>query len=150
MKRRIALATPESVPKWLPLFQAYLRFYRVEQAPDSCAEFLAERLRRRQAVAFVYGEDAPSGFALMYAGFSSLTLRPAWLLHDLYIAPEARRQGAGEALIRRCQQYARELGGGEITLQTAHDNLPAQALYQKTGFLPDQAFRVYCWGSDAG
>ncbi|AXE33171.1 GNAT family N-acetyltransferase [Chromobacterium phragmitis] len=145
---QLSIATPESVTEWLALFTAYLDFYGVSQSQESCQDYLSERLRRRQAVAFLASEgDAPRGFALMYTGFSSLSLQPCWVLHDLYVAAEARRQGVGQSLIRRCQQYANDLGGGEIMLQTAHDNLGAQQLYQSLGFTLDRDFRVYYWNS---
>ncbi|WP_168209671.1 GNAT family N-acetyltransferase [Chromobacterium paludis] len=145
----LTIATPESLDEWLPLFTAYLAFYRVNQPAEACLSFLSERLRRRQAVAFVAAEQTqPQGFALMYTGFSSLTLRPCWTLHDLYVAPEGRGRGIGEQLIRRCQEYVHALGGGEIMLQTAHDNHPAQRLYERTGFALDRDFRVYGWRSE--
>ncbi|POA98285.1 GNAT family N-acetyltransferase [Chromobacterium sinusclupearum] len=149
MPASIAIATPESVSDWLPLFTAYLGFYRVSHPAEACQDYLSERLRRRQAVAFIASEnERPQGFALLYTGFSSLTLKPCWVLHDLYVAQEARGSGIGELLIQRCQQYARDLGGGEIMLQTAHDNQTAQQLYERTGFTLDRDFRVYYWNSE--
>ncbi|AVG17300.1 GNAT family N-acetyltransferase [Chromobacterium vaccinii] len=148
MDIQLSIATPESVSDWLPLFAAYLDFYRVHQSPGQCREYLCERLRRRQAIAFLAKRDgAAVGFALMYVGFSSLSLRPCWMLHDLYVSADARRHGVGKLLILRCQQYARDMGGGEIMLQTAHDNLNAQRLYENLGFALDRDFRVYNWSS---
>ncbi|MCD0494387.1 GNAT family N-acetyltransferase [Chromobacterium violaceum] len=146
MDIQLSIATPESVADWLPLFTAYLDFYRVSQPPEACREYLSERLRRRQAVAFLARRgDTPLGFALMYTGFSSLSLQPCWVLHDLYVASASRQEGVGKMLILRCQQYARDQGGGEIMLQTAHDNLNAQRLYESLGFAMDRDFRVYYW-----
>ncbi|UTH73506.1 N-acetyltransferase [Chromobacterium sp. IIBBL 290-4] len=148
MTTTLTIATPESVGSWLPLFTAYLAFYKVQQPPEACLDYLGERLRRRQAVAFLASQDGqPKGFALMYTGFSSLSLRPCWVLHDLFVAADARGQGFGAQLIKRCQQYALDLGGGEIMLQTAHDNKQAQRLYEKLGFKLDKDFRVYYWHS---
>ncbi|OHX11676.1 GNAT family N-acetyltransferase [Chromobacterium sphagni] len=148
MTTTLNIATPESVGSWLPLFTSYLAFYKVSQPPEQCLDFLSERLRRRQAVAFVVSTDnRPQGFAMMYTGFSSLSLQPCWVLHDLFVAPDARGQGFGQMLAQRCQQYARDMGGGEIMLQTAHDNLDAQKLYQSQGFKLDEDFRVYYWNS---
>ncbi|WP_158300740.1 N-acetyltransferase [Chromobacterium sp. ATCC 53434] len=150
MSANLTIATPESVGSWLPLFTAYLAFYQVSQPPEACLEYLGERLRRRQAVAFLASiGNRPQGFALMYTGFSSLALQPCWVLHDLFVAPEARSQGIGAQLIERCQQYARDLGGGQIMLQTAHDNQRAQQLYERLGFVQDKAFHVYYWSSGA-
>ncbi|MFO0711035.1 MAG: GNAT family N-acetyltransferase [Sandaracinus sp.] len=57
-------------------------------------------------------------------------------LHDILVTPEARGHGAGEALIRRFQQIARERGLPRIVLHSASPNVGAQRLFAKLGFRP--------------
>lgn len=145
MQIAIRQAGVESVRCWLPLFLAYLDFYQVAQPAEACAAFLEQRLSTGEAVVFL-AEDAAGvqGFALLYPGFSSLALRPHWLLHDLFVSPACRGGGVGRVLLERCQAHVAALGGG-LTLQTAHGNLNAQRLYEQSGFKLDSEFRVYEW-----
>jgi len=130
----------------LPLFKAYLAFYQVEQSDADCLAFLDERLQKHEARIWL-AEDAgvAVGFALMYPGFNSLTLKPNWLLHDLFVTPDYRGCGVSKQLLQCCQAHVLALGGGGIMLQTATDNTVAQALYESNGFVRDNAFLVYNW-----
>lgn len=74
--------------------------------------------------------------------FSSLAMKPAWLLGDLYVAPAGRRTGAGRALLREVLRRAREAGVSGVQLETAYDNLVAQGLYEAEGFVREE-FHVY-------
>jgi len=146
MSLKITAVTPHQLASCLPLFKAYLAFYHVEQSDADCLAFLEARLHAHQARLWL-AEDAEVaiGFALMYPGFNSLTLKPNWLLHDLYVAPEYRGSGVSKQLLQTCQAYVLSLGGGDIMLQTAHDNTVAQRLYERNDFVLDTEFRVYYW-----
>lgn len=147
MQIAIRQADAESVRSWLPLFLAYLDFYQVAQPAEACAAFLEQRLSKGEAVVFLAQDSAGvQGFALLYPGFSSLSLRPHWLLHDLFVAPASRGNGVARVLLRHCQAHVAALGGG-LTLQTAHGNLNAQRLYEQSGFKLDSEFRVYEWSA---
>ena len=50
------------------------------------------------------------------------------------VAPDHRRQGAGEALLREAIRQAGERGVKELFLEVRASNLPARALYEKLGF----------------
>jgi len=98
-------------------------------------------------VACGLGHDAEAlarlGFTQLYPLFSSLSLKRTWVLYDLFVAPEARRQGVAEALLERAKKLGQESGAAEISLDTAIDNLSAQALYEKFGFVRDEEFYTY-------
>lgn len=55
-------------------------------------------------------------------------------LHDVYVADAARRTHAGEALVGRFVELARERGAPRIVLHTATSNTRAQTLFRKLGF----------------
>lgn len=52
----------------------------------------------------------------------------------LCVAPAARRHGIGEALVRRCIDFGREVGAGSILLYSNQKLRPALHLYHKVGF----------------
>ncbi len=55
-------------------------------------------------------------------------------LRKMYLMPEARGLGLGEALIRQCLQGAKELGFHTCYLETLNTMVAAQGLYEKLGF----------------
>ncbi|MFJ8011617.1 GNAT family N-acetyltransferase [Streptomyces sp. NPDC096339] len=127
------------------LFRGYLDFYEVEVTdPDRPRAFLAERIAKDESLILL--ADAPGvgtvGFAQVYRAFSSLTMDTAWILNDLYVAPEGRRTGAGRALLREVLRRAREAGVAGVQLETAYDNTVAQGLYEAEGFVREE-FHVY-------
>ena len=70
-------------------------------------------------------------------------MRRLWILNDLYITAEARQRGLGLALLERAREFAIETGARGLELATATDNIPAQRLYEKTGWQKDLEFLHY-------
>jgi len=66
-----------------------------------------------------------------------------WLLNDVYVAPSARRQGVAAALLTAAAEHARALGAASLSLSTALDNAPAQALYESLGWQRERQFCEY-------
>lgn len=55
------------------------------------------------------------------------------ILYDLYVTSAARGQQIGEKLLQHSIDYIRENNYSHMIWETAHDNLAAQALYDKVG-----------------
>jgi ribosomal protein S18 acetylase RimI-like enzyme len=69
-----------------------------------------------------------------------------WILNDLYVSADYRKQGIGAALIDTAMNFAREDSAAYLALSTAVDNYTAQSLYEAIGFVkqqPDTAFFDY-------
>lgn len=54
----------------------------------------------------------------------------------LYVLPEYRRQGIGSTLMRVAEDYARQRGDRQITLQVFCKNQTAQQFYQSLEYAP--------------
>ncbi len=141
-------ATPAHVPLIAPLFDAYRQFYK--QTPDlaSAQAFLAARLADGSstvllALASAGATPAAIGFTQLYPSFSSTSMRRIWVLNDLFVAPAARKQGVGRALLERARDFAVASGAVEMMLQTAVTNTPAQALYESLGWQRDDEYYTY-------
>jgi GNAT superfamily N-acetyltransferase len=127
-----------------PLFDGYRQFYQQRSDPDGAQAFLRERLASDESVVFLALRDTIGlGFAQLYPTFSSVSMKRFWILNDLFVAPEARRQGVGEALLERARQFAVETGAKGLMLETAVTNTPAQRLYERMGWQRDTEFYVY-------
>lgn len=70
-------------------------------------------------------------------------MKRIWLLYDLFVDESARKHGVAQKLISRAEQLAKESDSAFIMLSTATDNIPAQALYERNGFVRDREFFVY-------
>ena len=133
-------ATAADAPALAPLFDAYRTFYRQPSDVAAAEAFLRARLVHGESVVFV-AEDAagrPVGFTQLYPTFSSVRLRTLWVLNDLYVAAEARRQGVGRTLLDRAQAYAAETGACAVALATSESNATAQRLYDAAGYVRDR------------
>ncbi|MEH6941278.1 GNAT family N-acetyltransferase, partial [Bacillus sp. JJ722] len=83
------------------------------------------------------------GFTQLYPTFSSISMKRAWILNDLYVTTEVREQGVGGMLLNKAKDYATETGAKSLSLSTAADNYSAQRLYKKNGYEKDTQFYHY-------
>jgi ribosomal protein S18 acetylase RimI-like enzyme len=126
------------------LFDDYRRFYGQRSKLTAARRFLKERLTKEESVIFLAFENrSPVGFAQLYPSFSSVSMKPLWILNDLYVAPAARRSGVASALLRKSEQLARRTRAKELVLETSRDNTRAQRLYGKLGWKLDKTFLTY-------
>ena len=56
-------------------------------------------------------------------------------LFGMWVAPEARRRGAGRRLVVAVVDWARERGVARVLLDVAEERPPARALYASCGFV---------------
>ncbi len=127
-----------------PLFDGYRQFYRQPTDIAAGRAFLAARLGQRESVILLAAmADRPAGFCQLYPIFSSVSMRRAWLLNDLFVDPNARGHGVGEALLDAAAAHGRDSGAAWLMLQTAHDNASAQRLYARAGWQREHAFYTY-------
>jgi GNAT superfamily N-acetyltransferase len=128
----------------VPLFDAYRRFYGQPSDLTGARTFLAYRFKRGESVIFLAVVDgAIVGFTQLYPTFSSVSMRRLWVLNDLFVTPDARKSGAGRALLERAERWAAETGAKGLTLSTQITNLGAQRLYEACGWTKDDEFLHY-------
>ncbi|GLK90887.1 GNAT family N-acetyltransferase [Pseudomonas turukhanskensis] len=127
------------------LFAGYLEFYQVPRPVDVIGEFLAARLQKGDSTLFLARDASGTaqGFVQLYPFYSSLALAPAFLLSDLYVSPDARRQGVGELLMNAARGHAEATGACGLQLETAKTNLAGQALYERLGYVKDEVYLTY-------
>ncbi|WAJ37033.1 GNAT family N-acetyltransferase [Pseudomonas sp. GOM7] len=141
----VTAATPSDLSDLVPLFAAYLRFYEVPRGAEDIHAFLGARLAQGDAQLLIARDEGgrAQGFVQLYPFHSSLALRPAWLLSDLYVEEHARRAGVGEALMNAARAHAEAHGACGLQLETAKTNLAGQRLYERLGYIRDEQFFTY-------
>ena len=134
----------EHLEQIVPLFDAYRVFYKRPSDKDTANQFLFERLKNREAIIFlVFVDNKAVGFTLLYPSFSSVSMQPIYILNDLYITKEFRKQGIGVALLNKAKQFCVEHNYKGLSLQTETTN-PAQHLYESLGWKKDPDLQ-YFW-----
>ena len=137
-------ATKADLDLVVPLFDAYRQFYRHPGDVERARRFLLERFEHEQSVIFLAFDGAAAvGFTQLYPSFSSGAMARIFVLNDLFVAPEARRCGAGSALLQAAAQYGRRIGALRLVLSTEVTDTSAQSLYERTGWKRDTVFCVY-------
>ncbi|KQM64727.1 acetyltransferase [Sphingomonas sp. Leaf16] len=143
---QICRATLQHLDRIVPLFDAYRQFYGRNSDLDGARAFLTARIKGDESVILLAADGA--GFAQLYPCFSSVRMRKTLILNDLFVAPEARCQGVGAALLDAACVHARSVGAAKMSLSTAVDNSAAHALYVRAGWERDAQFHTYTIGVD--
>ncbi|MCZ8517113.1 GNAT family N-acetyltransferase [Paenibacillus filicis] len=142
----VAQAVPEDAERIAPLFDQYRVFYKASSDLPQAISFLRSQLDKGTSVIyFAYGASRrePIGFTQLYPSFSSVSMRPIWILNDLFVSPDARGQGVAQQLMEAARLHAAETGAIRLELSTACDNAAAQRLYESLSYVRDEQFYHY-------
>lgn len=129
------------------LFDQYRIFYKKESDLVGVEAFLKERIEKNESEIFISFNDEKimTGFTQLYPLFSSTRMQRFWLLNDLYVNANYRRQGFSVGLIERAKKLCRDSGACGMMLETAKLNNEGNQLYPKTGFELDIDHNYYTW-----
>jgi len=121
------------------LFDKYRVFYHQPSDVALARQFLQQRLYNNESVIFAAldnqdGKIMPAGFTQLYPLYSSVRAKKNWILNDLYVEANYRKQGIGRRLIEAAMNFAKEAGATFVQLETMPDNTTAQRLYESIGF----------------
>ncbi len=135
------------LPSEWPIYKA-LRLQSLNDSPDAFGSTLDQELARTDAAwaerlqsAESSGQDCallaelggtPSG--LVWAKVDSTDPRTVNIF-QMWVAPQARARGVGEALLRAALQWATDYGAHEARLSVTCGDTPATRLYRRVGFV---------------
>ena len=142
---RMVRAGREELDDIVPLFDGYRQFYGQRSDVAAARAFLSDRIERDESVIYVAYTDPgeAAGFTQLYPSFSSVSLKPLWILNDLFVRTDVRRGGVGRALLERARVHAVETGAKGLVLSTGAANKAAQILYESCGWQRDDEFLHY-------
>jgi ribosomal protein S18 acetylase RimI-like enzyme len=109
-------------PEFVPLEDWRRRYFESIQGND------------QMSLQWVLVEGRRAGFVLF--GFESHRFLPrkTGMIYELYVAPEHRRRGVGEACARRAVELLRSRRVSKIQLEVMDGNEKAARLWRKLGF----------------
>ncbi|MCM2130512.1 GNAT family N-acetyltransferase [Larsenimonas rhizosphaerae] len=126
MTASVRLATPDDLD----------RLWQLETTcfSDDDDRFSRRQLRylltRAKAITLVCGDETLWGYATLLIRRASGFGR----IYSLCVAPDARGQGGGEALLEALEAQAQSLGLDQLRLEVRVDNDRALRLYQRRGY----------------
>lgn len=119
------------------------RFFTLAEPIDpGYGRFLAGETQNARAVVLV-AEALDDAGAARIVGYVFARMEPrSWealldasgVIHDVFVDPPARRQGAARALLREAIARLEALGAERVVLMSAWPNREAQALFASLGF----------------
>ncbi|GIO53321.1 N-acetyltransferase [Paenibacillus cineris] len=136
----------EDLHELAAIFDLYRIFYGQETDVEGAAAFLFERIEHRESVILI-AEDVKqgriAGFTQLYPVFSSISMKRSYILNDLYIREQYRKQGIARLLLEAAKRYAKLARAKGLSLSTAVTNVRAQQLYEQSGYVRDEQFIHY-------
>ncbi|WNJ20630.1 GNAT family N-acetyltransferase [Pontibacter sp. G13] len=142
---QIVQATLADLSVVADLFDQYRQWYRCDADLNGAEQYLRARMSQSESVIFLAKDKqgAGMGFTQLYPIFSSINMKRMWLLNDLFVAEEARKQGVGQGLLTAAQGHAQQTGAHSLMLETEVSNQPAQKLYEGMGWVRADGFYMY-------
>ena len=137
----IRLARQDDLDNLAVLFDLYRQFYECPSDPDAAKRWLQHNMEAQRSVIFTADTGSELlGLTQLYPALCSVDLVEYYVLYDLYVLEDARRQGVARALMNAASHWAREQGAARLDLETARDNAAGQALYRDLGYTLDEIF----------
>jgi GNAT superfamily N-acetyltransferase len=126
------------------LFDQYRVFYKSSSDYEAARKFLEDRFQNGDSTIFVASIDGHIvGFTQLYPSFSSVSMKRVWILNDLFVDKEYRRNSVAKSLMNAAEDFARQTRAVRIILATQISNIAAQSLYELRGYAKDEGFYHY-------
>jgi GNAT superfamily N-acetyltransferase len=124
--------SPENVDHLTGLVLALADYERLDPpSPEAIARLIkdvCEGVHVRGLLACYDG--TPVGYALYFTTYSSFLARPTMYLEDIFVSPQARLHGVGDALFAHVRALAKQQGCGRMEWQVLHWNTLARTFYE--------------------
>lgn len=134
----IRLVTAEDHAAWLPLWQAYLRFYNTE-LPGAVTQSTWQRLlddREPTHGALAWNGDTAVGLVHFIYHRSNWSIENSCYLQDLLVTEQSRGTGVGRQLIEFVYATAKADGCCKVHWLTHETNATAIQLYERIAERP--------------
>jgi GNAT superfamily N-acetyltransferase len=130
----------------LDFIRQLARYEKLEDQVSATAQDLQRTLfgeRPAAEVVIARLDGDPVGFALFFANYSTFLAKSGLYLEDLFVDPEYRGRGVGEALLRYLAAEAVARGCGRFEWSVLDWNEPAIGFYKRLGAEPMNEWTVH-------
>lgn len=112
---------------------------------EASEELLKESLFQRDVAETLIGEynQEPVGYAIFFHNISTFTGRIGIYIEDIYVKPQMRGKGFGEALLAFIAKVAVERNCGRLEWSCLDWNKPSIAFYRKMGAVALDDWTMY-------
>lgn len=132
----VKIAGTEELEEAVKLIMEYRTFYGVSgQSETEVRAFVQGRIKNNQSKIFIAYTDCgvPAGFIQLYPSYSTVSLKPQWVLNDFFVKKEFRCKGFGTQLMQSVKEYFKDKAKGFI-LVTDKENYTAKKFYESNGW----------------
>jgi len=148
---RIEPASERDIPLILTFIKRLADYERLAHSVVATEESLREYLfgeKRYAEVVIARLDDLPVGFALFYHNFSTFVSKPGLYLEDLFVVPEQRGKGIGNALLVYLAKLAVQRKCGRFEWAVLDWNSSAIKFYESLGAIPLDDWRLFRLSGD--
>jgi GNAT superfamily N-acetyltransferase len=134
----IRQVTADDYSTWLPLWHAYLRFYKTE-LPEAVTDSTWQRMldaNEPTHAALAWADGKAVGMVHFIYHRSNWAIENSCYLQDLLVAPETRGTGVGRQLIEFVYATAKADGCNKVHWLTHETNATAIQLYERIAERP--------------
>ncbi len=135
MTMTIRALKPDDKAAWIELFRGYVTFYKSTVADDVVEETWLRLLSGDEHVhrGMVAVDETDTPIGLAHILFHRSTWSKTWYcyLEDLFVRPDIRAKGVGEALIQAVYAEADARQASRVYWSTQEFNYRARGLYDK-------------------
>jgi GNAT superfamily N-acetyltransferase len=145
-------AAEHEIPVVLGFIRMLAKYERLEHEVVATEEDLRRTLFGQTAyaeVVFACADGKPVGFALFFHNYSTFKGRPGLYLEDLFVLPEARRQGIGRRLLTWLARTAVDRGCARLEWAVLDWNEPSIQFYRRLGAVPMDEWTTFRVTGDA-
>ena len=135
----IRMADPTDLPVILAFIESLAEYERLRDACVATEEKLRETLfgdRPAAEVIIARIGGRPMGFALFFHNYSTFLAQKGLFLEDLFVKPDARGRGVGDALLAALAQIALDRDCGRLEWSVLDWNDLAIGFYKRIGAKP--------------
>lgn len=138
-------ATPTDVSVLFQLILALAEYEKLSHAvtgtPEALQEHLFDSRHYAEAILAEWGDETV-GFALFFPNYSTFLTKPGIYLEDLFVLPDYRRRGIGQAMLTYIAQLAISRGAGRLEWSVLDGNESAIAFYERLGATIMENWRI--------
>jgi GNAT superfamily N-acetyltransferase len=135
----------------LEFIRGLAEYERLLDQVSATEEGLRQYLFRERFAEVIIAEyqGKPAGFALIFHNFSTFVGKPGIYIEDLFVKPEYRGMGLGNALLTRIAGLAVERDCGRLEWSCLDWNEPSIKFYKSRGARPLDEWTIYRVTGDA-